>query len=337
MNYLSVQNLTKYYGEKILFDNLTYNIDKGQRVAFIAKNGSGKSTMLKILQNQEPQESGVFSFHKDVQVGFLTQEPSFDGKLNVYETILRQKNPKLEAALAYEEALEGIGDLNKAMEAIDSLNAWDYEAEVKHILTKLQIFDLHQKVETLSGGQKRRLALAALLIHQPDLMILDEPTNHLDIEMIEWLEEYLSQSHITLLLITHDRYFLESVCNEILELEDGMLYRHRGNYSNYIENKLLREENQRSNQLKAQNIFRRELEWMRKQPKARTTKSKSRIDAFEDVSNRAKKRTQEEKVQLEIKMERLGGKILEFHNVSKSISNKLLLKNLTTSSKKEKE
>jgi ATP-binding cassette subfamily F protein uup len=334
MNYLNVQQLTKYYGEKPLFESLSFSIDKGQKVAFIAKNGSGKSTLLKILAGLEPPDAGTYQFHKDIHIGILEQEPIFAPELTVYQTLLQQKNVKLEAALSYEQALEGKGNLDKAIEQLDALNAWDYEAEVKHILSKLDIHHMNQQVGCLSGGQQRRLSLAALLIHTPDILLLDEPTNHLDIEMIEWLEGFLTQSHITLLLITHDRYFLENICNEILELDHGVLYKHKGNYGQYLENKLLREENLKSNTLKAQNIYRRELEWMRRQPKARTTKAKSRIDAFEDVSDRAHRKITNEKIAIEVKMERLGGKILELHNVSKSIADKMLIHRFTYKFKK---
>jgi len=325
VNYLNVQQLTKYYGAKPLFEQLTFTIDKGQKVAFIAKNGSGKSTLLKILAGKEPPDAGNFQFNKNIHIGILEQEPTFDPDLTVYQTLLQQKNVKLEAALAYERALEGNGNLDVAIEQLDALNAWDYETEVKHILSKLDIHHLAQPVGSLSGGQQRRLSLAALLIHTPDILLLDEPTNHLDIEMIEWLENFLLQSHITLLLITHDRYFLENICNEILELDNGILYKHKGSYEQYLENKLLREENLKSNTLKAQNLYRRELEWMRRQPKARTTKAKSRIDAFDDVQQRAHRKIADEKIAISVKMERLGGKIIELHNISKSIGDKLLI------------
>src|SRR4051812_14519180 len=272
MNYLAVNNLTKYYGDKLLFENITFFIDKGQKVALIAKNGSGKSSLIKILQGLEPPESGDFKFHKDIKAGFLVQEPEFDDLKTVYETIMHADNPVLMASLNYEHALEGKGDLQTAMNKMDELEAWDYEQQMKTILGKFLIFDLDQRVGTMSGGQKKRLALAILLLEQPDIFILDEPTNHLDMDMVEWLEEYLSKNNITLLMITHDRYFLENICNEILELENGILYKHKGNYSKYLENKELREENMRVNIEKAQNTFRKELEWMRRQPKARTVK-----------------------------------------------------------------
>jgi ATP-binding cassette subfamily F protein uup len=325
MNYLSVNNLSKYYGDKLLFENITLFIDKGQKVALIAKNGSGKSSLLKILQGLEPPESGDFKFHKDIKVGFLTQEPAFDDVKSVYQTIMHDENPILKASFDYEKALDGHGDLQAAMDKMDELEAWDYEQQVKLILSKFLIFDLDQKVGSMSGGQKKRLALAILLLQQPDLFILDEPTNHLDMDMIEWLEEYLSKNNITLLMITHDRYFLENICNEILELENGILYKHKGNYSKYLENKELREENQRVNVEKAQNTFRKELEWMRRQPKARTTKAQSRIDNFENVKTAATARVEDKKVEIEVKMQRLGGKILELHNIDKSYPGKVLL------------
>lgn len=325
MNYLAVNNLCKYYGDKLLFENITFFIDKGQKVALIAKNGTGKSSLIKILQGLEPPESGDYKFHKDIKAGFLVQEPDFDDAKTVYQTIMHAENPILMASLEYEHALDGIGDLQVSMDKMDELEAWDYEQQMKLILSKFLIFDLDQKVGTMSGGQKKRLALAILLLEQPDIFILDEPTNHLDMDMIEWLEEYLSKNNITLLMITHDRYFLENICNEILELDNGVLYKHKGNYSKYLENKELREENQRVNVERAQNTFRKELEWMRRQPKARTTKAQSRIDNFENVKAAATAKAEDKKVEIEVKMQRLGGKILELHNISKQYDGRVLL------------
>ncbi|HOY42618.1 MAG TPA: ABC-F family ATP-binding cassette domain-containing protein [Chitinophagales bacterium] len=325
MNYLTVNNLSKYYGDKLLFENITFFIDKGQKVALIAKNGTGKSSLIKILQGLEPPESGDFKFHKDIKAGFLVQEPDFDDNKTVYQTIMHADNPILMASLEYEQALDGHGDLQNAMNKMDELEAWDYEQQVKLILSKFLIFDFDQKVGTMSGGQKKRLALAILLLDRPDIFILDEPTNHLDMDMIEWLEEYLSKHNITLLMITHDRYFLENICNEILEIDNGILYKHKGNYSKYLENKELREENQRVNVEKAQNTFRKELEWMRRQPKARTTKAQSRVDNFENVKAAATAKTEDKKVEIEVKMQRLGGKILELHNIQKAYGENILL------------
>ncbi len=325
MNYLTVNNLTKYYGDKLLFENITFYIDKGQKVALIAKNGTGKSSLIKILQGLEPPESGDYKFHKDIKAGFLVQEPDFDDTKSVYQTIMHDENPILMASLEYEQALDGHGDLQTAMNKMEELEAWDYEQQVKLILSKFLIFDLDQLVGTMSGGQKKRLALAILLLEQPAIFILDEPTNHLDIDMIEWLEEYLSKNNITLMMITHDRYFLENICNEILELDGGILYKHKGNYSKYLENKELREEHQRVNVEKAQNTFRKELEWMRRQPKARTTKAQSRVDNFENVKAAATAKTQDKAIEIEVKMARLGGKILELHNIHKEYDGNVLL------------
>ncbi len=325
MNYLTVNNLSKYYGDKLLFENITFFIDKGQKVALIAKNGTGKSSLIKILQGLEPPETGEYKFHKEITPGFLVQEPNFDDNKSVYQTIMHADNPILLASLEYEKALDGHGDLQNAMNKMDELQAWDYEQQVKLILSKFRIENLDQKVGSLSVGQKKRLALAILLLEAPDIFILDEPTNHLDMDMIEWLEDYLGKNNITLLMITHDRYFLENICNEILELDGGILYKHRGNYSKYLENKELREEHQRINVEKAQNTFRKELEWMRRQPKARTTKAQSRVDNFENVKAAATAKAQDKAVEIEVKMQRLGGKILELHNISKQYGEKVLL------------
>ena len=325
MNFLSVNQISKFYGARLLFDNISFFIEKGQKVALIARNGSGKSTLLKILQGKEPPESGDVRWATDLTVGFLDQEPEFDNHMTVYEAILHADNPLLRICLQYENALDGRGDISKAMSEMDRLHAWDYEVRVKQILSKFKINRLEQQVGLLSGGQKKRLALSILLLTEPEFLILDEPTNHLDMDMIEWLEEYLSASQITLFMVTHDRYFLENVCNEILELEDNTLYRHRGSYSKYLENKLLREENLKANTAKAQNTMRKELEWIRRQPQARATKSRARIDAFESVKERASQKIVEEKVHLDIKMNRLGGKILELHNICKSFGNQKVI------------
>lgn len=325
MNYLSINQLSKYYGARLLFNDLTFFIEKGQKVALIARNGSGKSTLLKILQGVEPPESGDIKWHKDLSVGFLLQEPDLDDKMTIYEAIMNADHPLLRTCLAYEDALEGHGDLNIAMEEMDRLQAWDYEVKVKQILSRFNINHLEQKVGSLSGGQKKRLALSILLLLEPEFLVLDEPTNHLDMDMIEWLENYLSNGPMTLLMVTHDRYFLENICDEIIELEEGKIYRHKGNYSRYLENKILREDNLRSNVSKAQNTMRKELEWIRRQPKARSTKSKSRVDAFDGIKDRASQKVNEDKVQLEIKMNRLGGKILEMYNVNKSYGDRKII------------
>lgn len=329
MNLLTVKNCTKYYGSRLLFEDLTFFIEQGQKVALIAKNGAGKSSLLKIMQGLEPAESGSVEFNKNYSVGFLTQNPEFDPNKSIYEVILSSSNPLIQTVIEYEQALEGNGSLEDAMEKMEAKQAWDYEARVKTILTQFNLADFHKKTAVLSGGETKRLALAMLLIDEPDFLILDEPTNHLDLDMIEWLEEYLSKRTLTLLLITHDRYFLENICNEILELEDKKIYKHRGNYSNFLENKANRQEADKSSVEKAQNLLRKELAWIRKQPKARTTKSKSRIDAFEDVKERATEKVKDERVDLQIRMQRMGGKILELHNVKKTFGNKIIVDNFS--------
>jgi ABC transport system ATP-binding/permease protein len=325
MNYLSVTNLSKFYGERLLFKDLTFFIDKGQKVALIARNGSGKSTLMKIIRGLEPPESGEVKWHKDIRIGYLMQEPDLPEHMTIYQAIMNGDHPYLKACLAYERALEGEGDLDKAMQEMDRLQAWDYEVQVKQILSRFKVDRLDQKVSTLSGGQKKRLALAMLLLQEPEFLVLDEPTNHLDLDMIEWLEDYLSTGTMTLLMVTHDRYFLENICNEILELEGGQLYRHKGSFSTYLENKANREDSLRANVDKAQNTMRKELEWIRRQPKARGTKAKARVDAFEDIKDRASQKVNTEKVQLEVKMQRLGGKIIELYNVAKAYGDHKIL------------
>lgn len=329
MNYLSVKSLTKFYGERQLFKDLSFFIDKGRKVALIAKNGSGKSTLLKILRGAEPPESGEVQWHKDIRVGHLLQEPELPEHMTIYQAIMNADHPFLRVCLAYEKALEGEGDLETAIQEMDRLQSWDYEVKVKQILSRFKVNRLDQRVSTLSGGQKKRLALSILLLQEPDFLVLDEPTNHLDMDMIEWLEDYLSTSTLTLFMVTHDRYFLENICDEILELEEGQMYKHRGSFSTYLENKTNREESIRANVSRAQNTMRKELEWLRRQPKARTTKSKSRIDAFDDIQERASQRIASDKVQLEVKMNRLGGKILEMHNISKAYGSQKIIEKFT--------
>jgi ATP-binding cassette subfamily F protein uup len=321
MNYLSVENLTKSYGERILFENITFGIEKGQKVAFIAKNGTGKSTLLKILAGKEGYDSGSIVFRKGIKTEILQQTPDYNESLTIEQTIFKTPSEQVNAILEYEKALENPNDnerMQKAFEQMDALNAWDYEIRIKQILGQLQIHHLHQKIGELSGGQQKRIALAQVLIEEPDFIILDEPTNHLDLDMIEWLENYLSKENITLLMVTHDRYFLERVCNEIIELDNHTLYRYKGNYSYFLEKKQEREAIEGANIDKAKNLYRKELEWMRRMPKARGTKAKSREDAFYETEKVAKKRKDNSKVEMEGNMTRLGSKILELHHVKKS-------------------
>lgn len=328
MNLLSVENIAKSYGELVLFENISFGVNKDQKIALIAKNGDGKTSILNILSGKDVPDSGLVNYRKGVRVSFLEQEPDLNPDLTVEETIFASDNEVLKVILAYEKALENPEDedaYQKAFEAMDRFDAWDFETQYKQILFKLKLEDIHAKVGLLSGGQKKRLALANALINRPDLLILDEPTNHLDLEMIEWLEQYFAKENMTLFMVTHDRYFLERVCNEIIELDGGKLYPYKGNYSYYLEKKEARIEQEAVEQHKSKLLFKKELTWMRRQPKARTTKSKSRIDDFKDIKEKAHQRRKEHVVQLEINMERVGSKILELHKISKSYPGKPIL------------
>lgn len=328
MNLLTAENIAKSYGELVLFDNLSFGINKDQKIALIAKNGDGKTSILNILSGKEKPDSGQVNLRKGIRVSFLEQEPELNPDLTVEETIFASDNEVLRVISAYEKALANPEDedtYQKAFEAMERFGAWDFETQYKQILFKLKLDDLNAKVDLLSGGQKKRLALANALINKPDLLILDEPTNHLDLEMIEWLESYFAKENITLFMVTHDRYFLERVCNEIIELDGGKLYPYKGNYSYYLEKKEARIEQESVEQHKSKLLFKKELAWMRKQPKARTTKSKSRIDDFKVIKEKANKRRNEHEVQLEINMERIGSKILELHKISKEYPNKPIL------------
>jgi ATP-binding cassette subfamily F protein uup len=328
MNYLSVENITKSFGEVALFSNVSFGINKDQKIAFIAKNGTGKTTILNIIAGLESPDSGQVVSRNGIKIEYLSQQDNLDDNLTVEETIFNSDNEALKAIEEYEKALNNPNDekdYQVAFEKMERLNAWDFETQYKQILSKLKLDDLTQKVSTLSGGQRKRLSLAVILIHKSDLLILDEPTNHLDLEMIEWLENYFQKEKMTLLMVTHDRYFLERVCNEIIELDQGNLYTYKGNYSYFLEKKEERMAMEQANVDKAKNLFVKELDWMRRQPKARTTKSKSRIDDFFVIKEAAHKRRDNHKVQLEIDMERLGSKIAEFHHVSKSFDDLKIL------------
>ena len=321
MNLLSVENISKAFGERIILQNISFGINKDQKIAFIAKNGTGKTTLLNIMAGKDLPDSGQVVFRKGIHIGFLSQNPYFDEELTVEETIFATDNPILRLIQTYEHALqhpENEDAYQKAFEQMELHNAWDFETQYKQILFKLKLDNLQLKVKNLSGGQKKRLALANVLISKPDLLILDEPTNHLDLEMIEWLEQYFAKENLTLFIVTHDRYFLERVCNEILELDGGELFSYKGNYSYFLEKKEQRLTQEQASVEKAKNLYTKELDWMRRQPKARTTKSKSRIDDFYKIKEQAHKRRKEHSVQLEINMERLGSKTVEFHNVSKA-------------------
>ena len=328
MNILSVEDISKSYGEKVLFKSISFGINKGQKIALIAKNGTGKTSILDIIVGKDKPDDGKVIFRKRIQTAYLPQEPNLDPKLTIEETILKADNPTLKIIANYDKSLENPNDqeaYQKAFEAMDQSQAWDYEKQYKKILFKLKLNDLDAKVGSLSGGQIKRLALCNALLKEPELLILDEPTNHIDLEMIEWLEDYFSKEKITLLMVTHDRYFLERVCNEIIELDNGILYTYKGNYSYYLEKREARIAQENVEAHKNKLHFKKELEWMRRQPKARTTKSKSRIEDFKIIKEKASQRRNEHQVQLEINMERLGSKMIEMHKVQKSFGEKIIL------------
>ena len=328
LNYLNVENISKSYGEVTLFENISFSIHKGQKIAFIAKNGTGKTSILKIISGEDSSDSGEITYRKNIVISFLSQDPKLDDSLTIEESIFNSDNPILKVIENYEKAIlnsEDVENYQKAFEEMELFQAWDFETQYKQILSKLKLDKIDQKVSELSGGQKKRLSLANALINRPDLLILDEPTNHLDLEMIEWLESFFAKENITLFMVTHDRYFLERVCNEIIELDQGDLHSYKGNYSYYLDKRNDRIEREAIEQGKVKQLFKKELTWMRKQPKARTTKSKSRIDDFQEIKHRAQQRRNDHEVQLELNMERLGTKIVEFFKVSKFYEDKTIL------------
>ncbi|MFN0083240.1 MAG: ABC-F family ATP-binding cassette domain-containing protein [Ferruginibacter sp.] len=335
MHYASVENISKSYGIRTLFKNISFYVEEGDKIAFVARNGTGKSTLLKIFAGLDTADDGTLWVHKDVKVIMLQQDTPFMEEKSIRENVLRLDNEVVKTVSAYEEYLdEGKEDmdlLTEIMGKMEELSAWGFESEMKQILGKLNLHDLEAKMNTLSGGQRKRVALAQSLIeaqlHEGRcLLILDEPTNHLDVSMIEWLEDFLSTHKMTILLVTHDRYFLDAVCNEIIEMDEEKLFIYKGDYDYFLEQKSLRQEIEASEFQKDKNIFRKELEWMRKQPKARTTKSKSRQDAFKDVEERVSVKKEDAEVSLQVKMTRLGGKILEMKKVNKSFGDKVIMK-----------
>jgi len=338
LNYLTLENITKSFGEKILFENINLTIAKGQKIALIAKNGTGKTTLLKVIAGSESVEGETAKVltNKHIVIRYLDQDPQFIADATVIESALDSENTKIQAIKKLQMAniVGNAEDIQNAITAIDDLKAWDIEARIKEILGKLNIHNLSQKIHELSGGQKKRLSLAKMLIEEPDFLILDEPTNHLDIDMIEWLEQYLSSKSVTLFMVTHDRYFLERVCNEILELDNGVIHTYRGNYSDYLEKKNARIQNEKVTLAKNKKLYRKELDWMRRSPQARTTKAKSRIDKFYDIKEKANPKLQNDELTMDIDMARLGGKILEAHNISKAYDDLILIEGFSYKFKK---
>ncbi|TVR37314.1 MAG: ABC transporter ATP-binding protein, partial [Balneolaceae bacterium] len=343
MTYLSVENLSKSFGLKILFEGITFGISKGDKTALIAQNGTGKSTLLKILAGKESSDSGRVMIQNGIRTGYLEQEPELEPGLTIQEFISRGSSEIMTIVERYEKAVaEQAENFNEetqeafmvATSAMDASNAWDFEQRMEQVLGKLNITNLNQSISTLSGGERKRVALAFVLLDNPDLLILDEPTNHLDVEMIEWLEAYLAKSNITLFMVTHDRYFLDRVCNHILEMDGGKLYHHKGNYSYFLQKRAEREQVERTEVAKAGQLLKKELDWMRRQPKARTTKSKSRIDAFYDTKERASQTKTEQEMELGISMQRMGGQILELEHISKSYDDTVILDDFSYSFKK---
>jgi len=332
-NYLSVESISKSFGDEPLFKNLSFGLQKGEKVALVAANGTGKTTIMRILTGKEEPDSGKVVFANGIRVGYLEQQPEFDPELSIETLITKGHSEVLQAIKAYERAMElqanpaseNLELLDKASMEMDRLNAWTYEQRLKQLLDRFGITDLQQNIGQLSGGQRKRLALALVLLDEPDFLLLDEPTNHLDIDMIEWLEAYLSQANISIFIVTHDRYFLDRVCNKILELFEGELFIHQGNYQYYLQKSTEREEAVKVATEKAGQLLKHEQEWMRRMPQARTTKSKSRIDAFYELKEKVNQKRGQQQLKIDVQMQRLGSKILEMKQVSKSYGNNQLI------------
>jgi len=325
--YLQVENLTKSFGDLVLFDKISFGIAQGQRIGLIAKNGSGKTTLLNILAGKEGYDEGIITFRRDLRVGYLEQAPSYPAGLTVLEACFHHGNSTVELIKEYEECMETPGNpgLEELLERMEHEKAWDYERKAKQILSQLKIRDFNQKVEHLSGGQLKRVALANVLITEPDLLILDEPTNHLDLDMTEWLEEYLNRGNLSLLMVTHDRYFLDRVCSEIIEIDNKQLYSYKGNYSYYLEKRQERIDATNAEVARANNLYRTELEWMRRMPQARGHKARYREEAFYDLEKVAKQRTYDSNVKLDVKASYIGSKIFEADHLCKSFGSLKIL------------
>lgn len=342
MNYLSVENLSKSFGERKLFQNISFGIDQGQKIALVGINGAGKSTLMKIIMGIEVPDTGQVAINQQVKIAYVHQNPVFTGELSIYKTIFDgSTNETMQVIEDYHKAMLDSQDgrdnndlLQDIFEKMDRLQAWDFEYQVNEVMGKLGLHDTSMPVGNLSGGQRKRVALAKAILEKPDLLLLDEPTNHLDLETIEWLEEYLSKANLSLFMVTHDRYFLEKVTNEILELDNGQIFRYQGNYGYFLEKKEERRGNELTELDRAKNLYKKELDWIRRQPKARSTKAKYRVDAFEETKEKAFSKREDRDIQLTVTSQRLGNKIIEIEKLNKSFDDKPILKDFSYTFKK---
>ncbi|OYX16469.1 MAG: ABC transporter [Algoriphagus sp. 32-45-6] len=343
MNYLSVENLSKAFGERKLFSNISFGISQGQKIALVGINGAGKSTLMKIIMGQEIPDTGQVGINNSVKIAYVHQNPVFDSNLNIYQTIFDQSNSEVlrviedyhKAMLDSERGIDNSAQMSKLFEKMDALQAWDFEYQVKEVLGKLGLHDTELPVGNLSGGQRKRVALAKAILEKPDLLLLDEPTNHLDLETIEWLEDYLAKANLSIFMVTHDRYFLDKVCNEILELDQGKIHRYQGNYGYFLDKKAERLQIEDIEIEKAKSLYKKELDWIRRQPKARGTKAKYRVDAFEETKEKAFTKREERDIELTVSTQRLGNKILEIEKIGKSFDEKTLVKDFSYIFKKK--
>lgn len=333
-NYITVENLSKSYGEKPLFENIGFGINKGQKTALVAANGSGKSTLLKILAGKEPYDDGKLSFRKNISVAYLEQQPLQGVQASIMDVIFESDSPLMKTVKRYEQAVRAVQrdpspkvqqELTNAISEMDSISAWNYESEVKEILGKLQIDDLDQSVATLSGGERKKVALCMVLLSNSEVLLLDEPTNHLDIQMIEWLENYLSKANQSLLVVSHDRYFIDAISTDIYELDNCTINKYHGNFAYYLEKKAERQQQQAAWQAKARNLYKKELEWIRRMPQARGTKSRSRIEAFEQLEQQLQQKVEQESKTFSVKSRRIGSKILEINNITKTYDDRVII------------
>jgi ATP-binding cassette subfamily F protein uup len=342
MNYLSVENLSKTFGEKKLFNQISFGIDQGQKIALVGINGAGKSTLMKIIMGLEVPDSGGLAINQNVKISYVHQNPVFESDLSIFQTIFSaSSNAVFDVIQQYQKAMrdtaagkQNEGQLNQLMERMDALQAWDYEYQIEEVSGKLGLHDTDALVGTLSGGQRKRMALAKAILEKPDLLLLDEPTNHLDLETIEWLEEYLSKANLSLFMVTHDRYFLEKVTNEILELDEGKIFRYPGSYSYFLEKKEERRLNEATELEKAKSLYKKELDWIRRQPKARSTKAKYRVDAFEATKEKAFTKKEEREIELTVSAQRLGNTIIEIEKINKSFGDKMIIEDFSYTFKK---